>query len=400
MKNEKLINIVEKPITGEWGEEGEKVKVLRTTNFNNDGTIKLDSVVRRNIDDKKIEQKKLLHGDIIIEKSGGSPTQPVGRVVHFDLDGIYLCNNFTSILRPKNEIVDSKFLLYQLFANHKFGLTGSFQNKTTGIINLQLDRYLRKTEIPLPPLPEQKRIADILDKADALRKKNKEILEQYELLAQSIFLEMFGDPVKNPKGWEAKTIEQLVKDEKHTIKRGPFGGALKKEIFVKDGYLVYEQFHALNNDFSFERYFIDENKFKELKAFEVKPKDIIISCSGVYLGKLAVIPEGAKKGIINQALLKITLDEEIMTNDYFVFHFTQPNFKSKFFDSNRGAGIPNFPPMTEFKKFPFIAPPIKLQNKFATIIENIEKQKELAKQSLQESEDLFNGLLQSTFAGA
>jgi type I restriction enzyme, S subunit len=210
---------------------------------------------------------------------------------------------------------------------------------------------------------------------------------------------MFGDPVKNEKGWETKTIEKLVKNQRHSIKRGPFGGALKKEIFVEKGYLVYEQFHALNRDFTFERYYIDEFKFQELKAFEVKPEDIIISCSGVYLGKLAIVPQGAKKGIINQALLKITLDNTKMTNDFFVFHFSHKNFRNRFFDANRGAGIPNFPPISEFKKFPFISPPINIQIQFIEKIKLIEKQKELAKQSLKESEDLFQSLLQKAFKG-
>jgi type I restriction enzyme S subunit len=248
-------------------------------------------------------------------------------------------------------------------------------------------------QIPLPPLTEQKHIAKVLDKADELVKKNKALLQEYNALQQAIFLDMFGDPVTNPKGWEIRTIENFVREEKGSIKRGPFGGALKKEIFVEDGYLVYEQYHALNNDFSFGRYFINESKFQEMKGFEVKPKDIIISCSGVYLGKLAIVPKGSKKGIINQALLKITLDNLKMNNIFFTYHFSHKNFKESFFGSNRGAGIPNFPPMKDFKKFPFIYPPIALQNKFASIIENIEQQKEKAKESLVHSEELFGALV-------
>jgi len=163
--------------------------------------------------------------------------------------------------------------------------------------------------------------------------------------------------------------------------------------------LVYEQYHALNNDFTFERYYIDEQKFQELKAFEVKPKDIIISCSGVYLGKLAIVPENAKKGIINQALLKITLNEDIMKNEFFVYHFSHKTFKEKFFKSDRGAGIPNLPPMTDFKKFPFITPPIKDQIRFYNILQNIEKQRTSSVQSLQKSDDLFQSLLQRAFKG-
>lgn len=293
------------------------------------------------------------------------------------------------ILVPRNKEVNIKYVYYRM-------------------IGLKIDTELHKRywiskfsklQIDLPNIETQKQIAQILDNAAALRDKTKKLLTEYDALAQSIFLDMFGDPVVNPKEWETKTIEKLVLKEKGSIKRGPFGGALKKEIFVNEGYLVYEQYHALNNDFDFERYYIDDNHFEKLKGFEVKPGDIIISCSGVYLGKLAIIPENAKKGIINQALLKITLDEDKMRKEFFVFHFTQENFRIKYFDANRGAGIPNFPPMSSFKKFPFVTPPIEVQNEFVEKLKLIEQQKELAKQELKESEDLFNCLLQKAFKG-
>ena len=170
---ELLKDIISKPISGEWGNEGGSTKVLRTTNFTNIGAIDYSDVVERDIPEKKVDSKRLYPGDIIIEKSGGSPTQPVGRVVFFNSDELFLCNNFTSVLRPNPEKVYPKYLHYILFANHTYGLTGGFQNKTTGIINLQLTRYVEKTKIPLPPLEQQKKIASILDAADTYRQKNK-----------------------------------------------------------------------------------------------------------------------------------------------------------------------------------------------------------------------------------
>ena len=293
------------------------------------------------------------------------------------------------ILKPVKERADLKFLYYKMQT-----------------ISLDTDLHKRywistysQLQIPLPPLPQQQKIANILDAADAIIQNDKALIAKYDELTQALFLDMFGDPVSNPKGWEIKNIEQITKSGKSSIKRGPFGGALKKEIFVEDGYLVYEQFHALNNDFSRSRYFIDENKFNELKGFEVHPNDIIISCSGVYLGKLAIVPKGARKGIINQALLKITLDESKMKNDFFVFLFSHKNFREKYFDANRGAGIPNFPPMSEFKKFPFITPPMNLQNQFVERVAVIEEQKAIAQMSLEKSEELFNSLLQKAFKG-
>ena len=316
-----------------------------------------------------------------------------------DLNVKYYNGKFNAYQRTyviqANENLNGKFLYYFLDSY----VEKLREQSIGGVIKYIKLGNLTDAEIPLPNLATQQRIAAILDQADAIIQNNRAIVQKYDALTQSLFLDMFGDPVKNEKGWETKTIEQLVSKNKNSIKRGPFGGALKKEIFVEEGYLVYEQYHALNNDFSMERYFIDDKKFEELKGFEVKPKDIIISCSGVYLGKLAIVPKNAKKGIINQALLKVTIDESIMTNDFFVFHFSHKNFREKYFDANRGAGIPNFPPMSEFKKFPFIAPPIELQNQFAERVAMIEAQKQQAQQALAKSEELFASLLQRAFNG-
>ncbi len=301
-------------------------------------------------------------------------------------------NNHAHVITAK-EGTDLRYIKYYLnYTDLSANISGSTRGKLT-------KSALDSLPISLPPLNIQKKIADILDKADALRKKDQQLLQKYDELAQAIFIDMFGDPVSNEKGWEMKTVEQIVKKERHSIKRGPFGGALKKEIFVEDGYLVYEQYHALNNDFNFNRYYITPEKYNELIAFDVKPKDIIISCSGIYLGKLAIVPNSAKAGIINQALLKITLDETIYCNKFFVKVFQQENFKERYFASGRGAAIPNFPPMSTFKEFKFISPPIKMQNEFVLLIENIQSQKGKLQQQLLEGENLFQTLTIRAFNG-
>jgi type I restriction enzyme S subunit len=260
-------------------------------------------------------------------------------------------------------------------------------------------KILSEIIVPFPDYSDQLHIANILSKAENLIAQRKESIRLLDEFLKSMFLEMFGDSVRNEKGWETRTIEQLVKKEKYALKRGPFGGALKKEIFVPSGFLVYEQFHALNNDFTFARYFIDKAKFEELKGFEVKPGDIIVSCSGVYLGKLAIVPQGAKQGIINQALLKISLDNRIIENVFFVYVFSNENFKRKFYGNVIGTGIPNFPSMDDFKKFNFIYPPIELQTQFAQIVAKTEALKSQYQQSLQELEHLYGSLSQRAFRG-
>ncbi|MEI8087776.1 MAG: restriction endonuclease subunit S [Paludibacter sp.] len=257
---------------------------------------------------------------------------------------------------------------------------GSTLNKAT----------ISSKKINLPPLPIQQQIVSELDTLSDIISKKKQQLADLDILAQATFYDMFGDPVSNEKGWDFKTIEQIVIKDRHSIKRGPFGGALKKEIFVESGYLVYEQYHALNNDFTFARYFIKESDFQNLKAFEVHSGDIIVSCSGVYLGKLAIVPKDSVKGIINQALLKITLDNRIMDNRFFVFVFSNENFKRRYYGNTIGSGIPNFPPMSDFKKFKFICPSIQLQNQFSERIDSIEEQKSLINKSLADVQHLFD----------
>lgn len=257
---------------------------------------------------------------------------------------------------------------------------------------------LSAIEIPLFPIETQIRIAKALSWVEDLINDRKKTVDLLDNLLKSKFQEMFGDPIKNEKGWQIKNIEQLVKKEKNAIKRGPFGSTLKKDFFQNEGHLVYEQYHALNNDFSFKRYYINNEKYNELNEFKVSPYDIIISCSGVYLGKLAIIPQDAKSGIINQALLKISLDQEVCSNEFFCNLFTHTNFKNTFL-KNRGSGIPNFPPMSEFKRFKFINPPIELQNQFAKIVEKVEAIKKNYKESLLELENLYGSLSQRSFKG-
>lgn len=273
------------------------------------------------------------------------------------------------------------------------------KNAIGGIIKYIKLGHLTEAKIPLPPLDDQIRIAHLLSKVEGLITQRKQHLQQLDDLIKSVFLEMFGDPVRNEKGWGIKTLPQLVLPGRNSLKRGPFGGALKKEIFVETGYLVYEQNHALNNDYSFARYFVTEEKYKELIDFKVTPGDVLISCSGVYLGKLSIVPTGAIPGIINQALLKVSLDPQKVMHRFFVHVFGSPQFKGKYFPSNRGGAIPNLPPMTVMKEIPFISPPIELQQDFTDLFEKVEGLKSQYQQSLTDLEALYGALSQQAFKG-
>ena len=251
-------------------------------------------------------------------------------------------------------------------------------------------KRLNQVYLPVPPIAEQEKIVAELDCLSGIIEKKKQQLKELDNLAQSIFYEMFGDPVENDKGWKTINIENICS----SIVRGPFGSALKKEFFVEQAsttYKVYEQKHAIQKSADIGTYFIDAERFQTLKRFEVVPGDIIMSCSGT-IGEFFVIPEGAERGIINQALLKYTLNDSIdQTYFLYVMEWVKENFDKK------GTGLQNIGSVGTIKKTKISFPPLALQQDFASKIETIEKQKELIAQSIKETETLFNSRMDYYF---
>jgi type I restriction enzyme S subunit len=392
-----LKDLIEKPISGEWGKEGDDVFVLRTTNFTNEGKLNLNNVVKRNIDISKIQKKKLFKGDIIIEKSGGSPKQPVGRVVFFDIEGDYLCNNFTSILRPKKEVFP-KYLLYVLFSFYNKGVTNKYQNKTTGIINLKLQNYISDVKIPLPPLPVQKKIAAILDEADKLRQLNAALIKKYDALNQSLFLDMFGDPVTNPKGWDIEEFGKHISILTDYHANGSYK-LLAKHVKLKD-----EKDYALmirttdleNENFNNGVKYIDENAYNFLEKTKVFGGEIIINKIG-SAGNVYLMPKLHKPVSLGMNAFMLRFKESVNTK-FIYFQLTGSHGKREINKRVKGA-VTKTIRKDAVREIPIIIPPIDLQNQFAERVQLIEQQKQQAQEALQKSEELFNSLLQKAFKG-
>lgn len=164
-----LENIVSDTFPGEWGNEptsSNAIKVIRTTNFTNEGRLDLSEVVTREIDSKKVSRKKLKKGDTILERSGGTKDNPVGRVVFFDEDGDYLFNNFTQVLRPK-ENVNPVYLFYSLYNSYNLNKAAmrAMASQTTGIQNLSMSDYMAK-QIKLPSKKLQDKFESIYRQSD------------------------------------------------------------------------------------------------------------------------------------------------------------------------------------------------------------------------------------------
>jgi type I restriction enzyme S subunit len=175
---------------------------------------------------------------------------------------------------------------------------------------------------------------------------------------------------KVPKSWEWTQWENILATGEGSFKRGPFGSALTKSIFVTSGYKVYEQYCPINDDCSFARYYITEQKFQELKGFAVKAKDFLISCSG-SLGRITQVPDDYEEGVINQALLRVRINNKLVTNAFFNFLFRSPYFQDQILSNSMGTAIPNVKGVKELKAIPFPLPPFAEQYRIVAKVDEL-----------------------------
>ena len=168
-----------------------------------------------------MDSKYLRHGDIIIEKSGGSDKQPVGRVIYFEgPEQTYLFNNFTGLLRVRDRNTWlPRYVFYSLFSNYLMGGTRAYENRTTGLHNLQTDSYISSFEVRPVSIEKQVEICSNLDKIIHMISLKKKQISKLDELVKSRFVEMFGTYPNNPMKWETGRIRDIVADVRYGSSR-------------------------------------------------------------------------------------------------------------------------------------------------------------------------------------
>lgn len=299
-------------------------------------------------------------------------------------------NNHAHVLTAKDNLI-LEYLKYYL---NYTDLTLYINGATRGKLN---QKTLSNIKIPLPPLETQQKIAHILDDADKLRQLDKKLIEKYDALGKSLFLEMFGDFIENPLGFEKGELGEIL-NEKNSIKCGPFGSQLKIGEFIDEGIPVYGIDNVQANKFiDAKPKFISKSKYEDLKAFNVRKNDILITRTGT-VGRTCLAPD-IDMAVIGPNLLKVRVQNSCFKPEFLAFAFNYSNSivrQIQMFSPGATVGVYN---TGNLKKLKVLIPPIELQNQFANRIEVIEKQKQQAQQSLEKSEELFNSLLQKAFKG-
>lgn len=348
--------------------EQDGVKLLRANNININGTLNLDEIKQIRANLQLSDDKKLHKQDIFICLASGSKSH-IGKVAYINNDTDFYFGGFMGAIRVnQNNKAISKYIYYQL-NNIKFNQYLLSQISAVNINNLS-SNILLNYQIPLPPLEVQREIVAEIEGYQKLIDGCRQVIDAWKPNIDGyldeelkIYREQHPDKKEELKdGWPMVKLGEVC-----AFVRGPFGGSLKKEIFVQSGYAIYEQSHAIYEDFTNFRYFIDEDKFNEMKRFEVKPNDIIMSCSGT-MGKTAIVPEHAKKGIINQALLKLTPQKKL-SSVFLKIYMDSREFQIKLLGNVGGAAIQNVASVKVLQEILIPLPPIEVQQRIVAKIE-------------------------------
>jgi type I restriction enzyme S subunit len=290
---------------------------------------------------------------------------------------------------------NTKFVYYYIFSNIRI-LEQGF--KGAGLKHISKP-YIQNIDIPLPDLETQDKIVAILDKAKKLIEKREQTIKMFDELLRATFLDMFGDPVKNEKGFELRNLTEFYIDPKNGTKCGPFGSALKIEDYTEDGTPVWNMDNISKNmEFNPKpNLFIPNEKFNELQRYNVVNDDIIISRAGT-VGKMCVVKSEFQNSILSTNLIRLRLNSDLLLPKYFIYLMKYS--KGGIIRLKKG-GEDAFSHMNtgilDSISFPY--PQISLQNKFYKIYSKIEASKEKLNQSKSQLENLLKGLSQRAFKG-
>lgn len=384
---EKLINITGKALSGEWGiddEEGIGIPVLRTTNFTNDGIIDYSNVITRTITKKNIADKFLRKGDIIIEKSGGSDNKPVGRVVYFDNDeNKYLFNNFTGLLRVKDTTKWlPKYIFYSLFANYQSGGTRRYENKTTGLHNLQTDFYVKDFEIKEISYGEQIEICELFDGITDLIDKRKRQLEKLDELVKARFVELFIG-----KGYPTRTVNEV------SLGKGEYG-AQSASAEYDPARPRYVRITDINDDGTLNDDVVASINPADDEQYKLEYGDFMFARMGATVGKTYAFIEGNQ--IFAGYLIRYRLNQELI-NPRYLFWYTRLDEYWNWVKLNQsGAAQPGIN-AKKYGSLQIPLPPIKEQNAFSAFVKQTDKSKLEIQKSLEKLEVLKKALMQKYF---
>ena len=379
---EKLTKQVNYGFTASATQKGNS-KFLRITDIQND-RVNWNTVPYCDCGEEDKKKYILEPGDIVFARTGATTGKS------FLIQNCPKNSVFASYLirvRPSSDI-DSKYLAWFFQTpNYWNQITQNATGTTQPGVNAT---NLKKLKVPFPPLEEQKRIAAILDKADAIRRSRKKAIALTEELLRSTFLDMFGDPGENPLKFETGSINKVcskVTDGTHHMPKT-----------LETGIPILRALNIKNNsiDTSNLVYISEEEHIKISKRSPLEIGDVLLTCLGT-IGNVAIFEEKNKFSLVrNIALIKPNFQKT--TSEFLQFllktNYLQAQMKARARQSSQAALY-----IGEIEKLKIFLPPISLQKEFSEICKHNKKLLLLYQQDYEEQDNLFNSLLQKAFRG-
>ena len=388
-------------INGLWKGKKEpfiNVAVIRNTNFSKDCKLKLDDVEYLDVELKQYSSRKLQAGDIIIEKSGGSDKQPVGRPILFNIeDGEYSFSNFTSTLRIKDvSQVSAEYLQQYLYFLWLNGDTRNLQSHTTGIHNLDFKAYLN-FDIILPPLEEQKRIVKILDEKFAQLETIKANAQTNLQNAKDLFQSQLAKAFSNTT-WEKKRLGDLC--SKIGSGATPKGG---KDSYKTEGIHLVRSMNVYDNKFVYDELAcIDDKQAYELRNVELQENDVLFNITGASVCRCCILPSEVLPARVNQHVSILRPKQEQLNPTFLcsaMLGYKEILYKMACVGGSTRQAITK----SQLEDFEIPLPPLPEQKRIVkeldTLSEKVRQLQEIYTKQIANCEELKQSLLQKAFEG-
>ncbi|EPX1052287.1 restriction endonuclease subunit S, partial [Acinetobacter baumannii] len=278
----------------------------------------------------------------------------LGKVVISEID-VAINQDLKAVFVKDKETLDVKYLLRFLESNKE---NIASMGKGATVKGITLDQ-LKAIKIPLQPLAEQRRIAAILDKADELRQKRQQVIEKLDQLLQATFIDMFGDPVSNPKGWDVYKLKSLT--SKIGSGSTPKGG---DSSYKNDGISLIRSLNIYDGEFSYKNLaFIDQEQANKLKNVILQPNDVLLNITGASVARCCIVPKEVLPARVNQHVSILRIKENAIPEFLEALLISKPMKLHLLKISGAGATREALTKL-QLQELEIIVPPLEIQNEF------------------------------------
>ncbi|KQF09617.1 restriction endonuclease subunit S, partial [Acinetobacter baumannii] len=303
----------------------------------------------------------------------------LGKVVISEID-VAINQDLKAVFVKDKETLDVKYLLRFLESNKE---NIASMGKGATVKGITLDQ-LKAIKIPLQPLAEQRRIAAILDKADELRQKRQQVIEKLDQLLQATFIDMFGDPVSNPKGWDVYKLKSLT--SKIGSGSTPKGG---DSSYKNDGISLIRSLNIYDGEFSYKNLaFIDQEQANKLKNVILQPNDVLLNITGASVARCCIVPKEVLPARVNQHVSILRIKENAIPEFLEALLISKPMKLHLLKISGAGATREALTKL-QLQELEIIVPPLEIQNEFLLKLKIIKSLININLKQLNELDNLF-----------